>query len=809
MRRWLSAHGPAAHTLPGLLVLALCPLAATAAHAIGMVNTPDGCTVTTGSYRLVVDATGLPFVRMLSPDGAAELARLDGPWLEQDGRRFVAAANPAPHFHPLRSGAYLVELHLENIILSDAAGAWPGLAEISLYCHEDRAYLVVAALCQEGEWVNRGMYVYRTPEDHRACPQLSPGVLGFALSGLSGTARPCREGAVCGESSSLGLRMTSPEGQAAPQLDGSAAVFELLPADTPWLPGSVHEVGGLAILAPTGAEAESRLIEEALPLPAEAFSMEMGDCVGYEPTKGLYELVAQTSGTPDPPRGLRAGTRFTIRNDQRARRVLVDQRDPWGGISGGIVRDGAGEPIPVVVQFGLNFPELHAEAGEPGWATLTYPLDLEPDRDRVIHGEHLYRALTDRDVIYLTSLDNIGDPLLLQTTVGRTESHTLTTGAYPWEFLPGNELRINDFRRIYSQVRVRSVSAILPTFFGYWDEAGEYQGLMPGTPRMRETSPFLAEYTVDAATRDGAVSGQVRLWQAPHDDMSRVFTEVSLQVYRDVRLAPPRPQAGYPASLFLLRHHAFNPMAFMRYAYTQPDGSTHEGELTHARTVAANGAALGEFPLACLYRAANALDEGLPCSDITGNAGFVLLDWDVRIGGVSIRPGCYAFCTGAGDVPDGDYARDVAIVPTEPVTELPAGSTIRYRAVHMVWGDNSSGLEIMERERERWALRPLSVRAGVGEVISADPPEVRARDGAAEVELTGGYNWVPVRVRGLRPGLPLRVTQTDALGRRELGPGAPGEPWYAAWPDGEGTCGFTFLVALPAGAEAVRVEVRQ
>jgi hypothetical protein len=286
--------------------------------------------------------------------------------------------------------------------------------------------------------------------------------------------------------------------------------------------------------------------------------------------------------------------------------------------------------------------------------------------------------------------------------------------------------------------------------------------------------------------------------------MTRVFTQVTLKVNRTVRLDP-----GRAAPLFFLRHHAFNPMAFMRFAYTQADGATRDGDLTYARTIVANGAPMGEHPFACLYRAANPIDNGLPCSDITGNPGFVILDWDVRLGDRQVSPGCYAFCTGAGDVPDGDYARDVAVVPTEATTVIPQGSVIRYRAVHMVYGDNSSDAGAMERERATWALRPLRVTAQVGEVISADPPEFRATGGTVEGGLTGGVGWVPVRVRGMTPGKPLHVRQTDATGSRELGPGAPDEPWYSAWPDANGTCGFTFLARMPEGGGPIRLVMGQ
>jgi len=762
-------------------------LLAAAVHAdpMRMSDGVFGCTVQTDVYRLVVDVQQEPMVRWLDARGKRELATVVGPWLGEDGRTYATASgDPRPHFHPLRSGPYLVELHIEQIVLRDGEEGWPGLAELSLFCHEDRVFVTAAFIRPEGEWVNRGMYVYPVPKGRQACPEVRPWRYGVRVNIPGG----------------VGVRTTFPEGSQQ-AVDGHTVSQYVANDGAAWQPNQAHEVGvclarSLSCHTPGGTPAFE-------PPPDDRWEMQMGEALGYDPAAGVFRIRAQTSGTPEPPRGLRAGAHYIVRNDDRPRRFLIDQRDPWGGISGGLLRDGSGLPLPTLVQFGLNFPELNRQAGEPGWATLTYPVELKPNETREIRAEHLYHGLADRECMYLTSLDNIGDPLLLQTTVGRSESHTLTTGPYPGERTPGNELRVNDFRRIYSQIVKRSVSAILPTFLGYHDDQERYQGLMPGFVTFRETGPFLTEYTVEAATSDGAVSGSLRVWQAPHADMTRIFTEVSLRVKRSVRLSASRE-----APLFFVRHHAFNPMAFMRYAFTAGDETTKAGDLSYACTVVENGALMGEQPFGCLYRASNGIDDGLPCSDITGNPGFVVLAWDVTIGGRAVKPGAYVFCTGADD-PDGAYARDIAVVPAKPIRELPAGSRIHYRAVQMVYGDNASDYAPMERERQRWRLAPLSVEATTGKVVSTDPPEIRAAHGRVEAEIAGGTDWVPVRLRGFDSSKPLHVLQKDSPGERALGPGAPDEPWYSAWPTGGRGCGFTLLLCTDPGGGPVRIRAWQ
>jgi hypothetical protein len=127
----------------------------------------------------------------------------------------------------------------------------------------------------------------------------------------------------------------------------------------------------------------------------------------------------------------------------------------------------------------------------------------------------------------------------------------------------------------------------------------------------------------------------------------------------------------------------------------------------------------------------------------------------------------------------------------------------------MVWGDNTSDETVMQAERARWALQPLRVAAAVGRVVSHDPPEVAAQQGHARLTLTGGTDWLPLRIGGMTPGKPLHVRQTDAGGSRDLGSAAPGEPWYSAWPQRSGRCGFTLLVRRPDGTGPVHLEAWQ
>lgn len=796
---------------------ALVAAAATSHGAVVLTNGNEHCMVQTDYYLLRVDARPWretrtvaalpPLVVLLLADGA--LAAALGQaflGLESGGVWYEISAGPATHLHTVRSGPYLVEMYVEGLIAADQDGrAWPGLIELGLYCQEDRVYAVMRIVAQDGRWVRSydGRIIYEAPEGHRACPstQVDRTRIVVAL-GAGAHARPQDgEGLVEWSSGALGYRFLSADGGPAEARPDRDALHNTFDGPDQLLRGG-ESLSYAVLLAPgtSPAVALRTLADAAAPLPPDAIHASKGKFDGYDALRGVYAFTAETSPTPTPSPGLRAGTEFAVTNDGRARRILVDQRDPWGGITAGIIRDGYGSPLPVVPQFGLNFPELHAD-GEPGWATMTYPLDLGPDEGTTIRGEHLYRAATDRDLIYLTSLENIGEPLLLQTTVHQCEAHTLTTAPYSGALVFGNELRVNDFRRHGSQMRVRSVSAVLPVFFGYLDADGLYRGLMPGAVHIRETGPFLADYIVEARTPDGAVSGTVHVWQAAHSDMTRIFTRVDLTAGENVPL-----NAYATAPLWFLRHHCFNPMAFRKAAFLAGDASTRVVALDFVPTVVLDGEPLGPQPFSCAYGADNPLDEGIPCSDITGNPGFVLLDWDVRLSQRLIRPGLYAFSTGANDPEHGDYARDIAVVPMERLSVIPAGSRISYSAVQMVFGDNASGPEVMERERAFWALAPLRVEAAMGTVVSHWPPEVRMGPaGVAELTLTGGTDWVPVRVSGLpRAG---QIFAQDLDSGQFLGGGHPEEAWYNLWPSPDGTYGCTFLVRAPQGRKPLRLRV--
>jgi hypothetical protein len=438
-----------------------------------------------------------------------------------------------------------------------------------------------------------------------------------------------------------------------------------------------------------------------------------------------------------------------VRNDATPRTILVDQFNDWGGLRGAAIRDGDGNPLPIMPQMALDFPEL---PGEPDWAFVTYPLELEPDETRTIQADHLYLGAGRHDQIGLFSLENVGGPALIQTSVAAVESHTMTTGP--------PEMAFNDFRAYKGDYGGgRSISAVLPTFFRYRDAEGAWHKVIPKATLFLATGPSLVRYFNGGETDDGKVEVAVSVTQAAHSDMTRVSAAVEITFKEEVALDPDPP-----CSLVCYRMHTFNPMVYLKYAYTAADGAPRTGDLDLSGTVKEDGTPLGDTPFVAMYHAPNGLDDGIPCSDLVGNPAFVLRQWEAAVGDEDVQPGLYVFT--AKDIGSGgDYSRDVAIVPARPLTHIPKGARINYEVMQFVYGDAGSEFEAPAAEREilrRWP------REGI-------EPEVR--DGAAEFTVAEAWKDTPVLVE--LPGRgPLRLFEQRAGEWVVVEQGVHGADWY-------------------------------
>ncbi|KPJ64755.1 hypothetical protein AMK68_00625 [candidate division KD3-62 bacterium DG_56] len=741
---------------------------------------------------------------------------------------FSVAARRSAEVHPVWIGRYLTQIQIQNVTLASAQGdTWPGLAEMALYCHRDRVYVRVSLLTGNSSIIANDMVVYDAAEGHRECPAQAmdyagaefhlPGTSakiwsGYAIAGehtfpkewwhydtpFSAVSVACEEaalGVVFPERGRPGRLVARRQRGTPPGLKLLAPVTGADMGGVPvtWQPGERHEV--FFELIPTTAErlvpdTEAALRNDLQPLTADHFTVTRGEFVGYDPTRGTYRFNAQDAHSPTPVKGYYGGCRFTVSNDDRPRTILIEQFNNWGGLRGAVIRDGEGNPLPIQPQISVNFPERAAE-GEHDWGYVIYPLELKPNETRTIWADHLYYGYGVHDQICLFSLENVGDHPLLQTSVAIMESHTVTTGE--------PELRFNDFRRYKSDYHgYRSVSAVLPSFLRYLDPEGEWHRVTAGPISVQHVGPNLVEYVIRGWTDDSKVELTLHVWQAAHDDMTRVFYRADIVVKEDIEV-----KQGSHGNLRLLNHHTFNPMYYRKYAFLGADGEVHTGELDLSGTAKEDGTPLpATGTWVAEYYAPNILDYGSmspegvftrmekdapggkwhTCGDIVGNPAFLLRRFDARINGRQIdQPGLYVFAARGGDNPDPgqQYARDLAIVLPELPTRIEAGSTISYEAMSFVYGTLDSGYETAAAEFEQWSAAALQ-----GDF----PLRVKAKNGQAEFAVTGGANWMPVMIDGFEkpPVLALRYRRPGSADWQLANLGREGNDWCTLYRDGEG-----------------------
>ena len=771
------------------------------------------CEVWADRFRLVVDSDGQSLLSVFDRATEELLLEVSGLWLTVGTRVFRRDASARVDLHTTRAGIYLVETHVENIVLADGEARWPGLAELSVYCHREKLHIAFDLLCSDAAWVARRdagtdspKYVYEAREGHRACPSFSPADYGLELSVPAGSPIGRFGDGSLLVGTGLGLRTTEPAEAVDVSLrDGRRIRVTASSGGAAWPPGSVHGVGAVAVFGANVPATRQALALEQRPLPFGNVAVRnQAQVIGYQPRDGLWKVLGVSSTTPHPVPGQRGGAHLDVKNDGLARTLLVDQRDDWGGIAGGILLDRDGGPLPIPIQFELNFPEKH-QHGESGFAHLLYPLELSPGQTLSLDAEHFFHSFAGRDMVYLNSLEPaaVNHAVILQVSVGREESHTARLG---------EEFHLTDFRPHFRDVEGGSASASRITFFSYRDASGQEQRLVGKAVSVRESGPGLIEYEARVESSDGAIAGSIRVWQPATSDMTRIFSEVDLRVLADVGL-----DASGLGAPFFTRYEVGNPMVYQTYAYREPKGWTATGDLprsTEAPEAVADGTPLSTPFFLSMFGASNYGGEDgegneLTISDRAGNPSMVVFDWDVRVGRRSLRPGVYA--SGAGAAKSGDpgswYRRSVGVVPVRRLSALPRGSRIHYRAVHVTGGDEHTDAGLAEAEYEAWA-EAYGVRALEGKLLSRYPIHVRARNGRAAVEIEGGRNWMPVRVSGLTAlaGLEAWVGAGDS--RERVGADSPDAPWCNVWPDpgSPGTYGCTFIVRRTAPGP-IRVEL--
>lgn len=754
----------------------------------------DRFQVKSSFYHLVVDLQEA-FIVVFNSDKTDTIFYLHSFGVEQDGVVYRADFQKyKPDLHVLRMGAWMTEIHIENIVFSHGQNNLRGLGELSLFCYPDGIFFVLDCICNAQEWIVRdeGKYLYPARPGFRNCEGLSPGKMSFSLGFSSSISFPNVEPAtapIFAEQTALVVCPTVPEQKSLLSAEGHQVIVEHT-VDSQWEANDIHEVGAAILFGEDRDDLHALSSSIVNPLSANNFIFDehYGAFLSYFRRAGTYRIRGRGTPTPHPAPGYVGGSRLTIHNDNLNRRIYVDQVDNWGGIAGGIVTDNQNFPLPKHVQFYLNYPEKSSLGERPG-AHMILPLEMPSGFSKTLRIHTLFNQLTHRDLIYLNSLepDSHKSPGIFQVSVNRHETHSTRQDPF----------NITDFRPHPNDVKGSSASASATSFLRYVNESDTEIMLRSGFYEMIETGPGLIEYKLLLESQDGKVHGNAHIFQYANSDHTRIFCDVALQFEEDVHLSET---AEIPINF--MRFDVGNPMVFRNFAYKAVEGNTHVGNLTNAGpgTVHTYGGAMHNPFFFSMFKATNYGGEpDLTISDRSGNPAMIVTKWEATINGENVLPAAYAFASGAVN----NYHRTLAVIPSKNLTYIQKGSTIRFKMMLITGGDGTTDERFAEKEFESW--NNLSVYARTGMVESTHPIQIRASENVVDFDVSGGCNRVAVKINGLSSlhGFWAYVL-TDSGYEKTYG-GNQSDAWYNTWQSEDGSYGVTFLVDIPEGDEVVRV----
>jgi len=701
--------------------------------------------------------------------------QLEDFWLQAGGTNYSADfSSYPPNLHFIRGGRYLVEGHIENIVLSSGTNVWPGLAELSFWCHRERVHVVCDFLCNTNAWIARsdallniGSYVYQARDGFSNCPAISPIQVGARLrfnnAAMLDAFAPTTGGIVL-TNQLTGLSPTTPAGFVTLARESDTSVtFTRDVSGQVWSPGRIERLGFLVAPAQT-ATSIGDILQQNSTATNVTFTMQRGSYKGFAREQGLYKFTSSGSD-------YLGGTYYKAKSDSLSRSLLVDQTTYWGGQ----MRDSNGVPSSLAPQLYVNYPDKSAYGETGGWQ-MVYPIDLTPMQSFTLRATQLLDSGSDRDYIVFDTLEpsESGPPCILHSTINHYE--TLTIRQDPFCF--------TDFRPHHRDVVGSSASAGVVYLLQYQRLDGSNDQLRVKDVHVMESGPFFADVLLDVETPGGEVDGTVHYWAGSPYDMSRFSCAVDLTVRSNVTLA------ANADALTLISFNPNSPILYKRAAMMRANGTTLVQNLINPykstnRTVMVSNVELHQTFWAGFFKADNLLTGGT-ASDRAGNPHMIIRDWDFESGGVQTKPAAWVYVGG----PDDDGARELRIGVLNGLSALQAGQRIHFNAVLLTGGDALTDETMGQAEYAAWSN--LQVAVQVGQVVTNFPVRVRTVDRRAKFSVSGGTNWMPIRAEGLTDLTNLNVWLVRTQTLVWAGTTNSTEPWFQAAPDSTGSNVISF-----------------
>ena len=511
--------------------------------------------------------------------------------------------------------------------------------------------------------------------------------------------------------------------------------------------------------------------EELDPLPAAAVTVTGGQWRGYDPVSGLYRLEPETNRAAfsfeqcfmNPARRLENNIR--VRNDRRPRTIMVQSTTGMATMQAAVVADAHGFPLPVPVQTAKNFDGELEEPDDSSYGDAFFPITLAAGEERSFQLLHLFQ--------------NWGNHALKQVSFIRffhgywhmsLGAHETSCFTHNWMKM-GNSgmLQIPDFRVLSGEMwpgQPQHHYAQWPGFLQY----NQQVGLLHERTVFDSVSPNLARFTMYFHTTDGAASGHLQVMELPQRDEKRVFVRMRFDWQKPVVIEGDARMNFKWVNIFEKQ----TPKALM---WTAPDGTMRNvpagplcGELlTAASPVVASDPAVASFGCIVLVRS-----------------------FQARLGGNDYRQPAVSAQFGRED---GNFW---LTVPVEKLTLLP-GDFLEAEVMLMPHGEPTvPELKPVRERTERFGAGiPRVRRVDTGRKIADFPATVEAADEVAAFTVEGGFDYMPLIVKGFRDWR-VPLLWKDGVWQDQQDHGGDG---YQVEPDGTDSYRFTFVYPIRKGQQ--------
>ena len=717
--------------------------------------------------------------------------------LMQDGKIYTSDfVKFPPRMHILRNGSYFNEIHIQNIVLVHADNDyWPGLVEYTITFYNEKIYHLVTYIANDKEVVltpitgaenGVGRRGYEAREGFYSCPEVNPASVYFTLSYGAGSSNVenTREAIYEGLLNMVSLP-TYPEGLPVQSLTGGVLRVEDNELSIPWVPGRRHQVGLMT------AFGEPQYLEKLVHVeknPLTTNEIESEYFVGYNPRNGLYQfndrVVLNSSATKRYP--------IRFKNIADNRRIFIEHETP-GNVSAGIYCDQQMTPLPIHVQYSLNFPNLVGESNirEVGNSTRIIPLQLnagsQPDIVLLLYGSHFDSAEPQkRATTWLNTLSQGEGCPILQTSIFNQETTTFRFDASIFM----TDFRPHYYNRMYTdgdgnEVLAPSAHSAMNLFISYYDRDNNHISLIANAIRMMHGGPFFNEYEVSVVSQDQKMKGVLKVAIPGTSDHNRVFYELDVDVLEDIPLSEDHTKH---LNFFGL-HRPWPPVNYVYYAFIQPDGHVNIGEFPrNADLILEQNAEVAKNGFISMYYV-----PGGPgtANQRAGNPMYVMQDWDVTINEQEVIPGAYAYSEFVDNVQDRG-SRAIAIKPMQRIKTIERGSRIRYRLIAFTGGDHTWDIADILSEYDSWKTG-FQIHAAKGADNQAYFPHFVAQNNQLQAVIQGGKDWIPVKISNLEPGnVVSAMVITKGGDVLDLASGMPDGIWYSAWTDMEDKKGISY-----------------